>query len=171
MRVRGIRLISRGVTLQKDIFVKRAKLSGRLKLIRYFSTFPNGASGTALLLLRVTICITAFIQGGMYLIKSLDTAQWSWVIGLLLIIDGAALLIGILTRLFSVLIFLAALFIAITLQPAFGNSLTGLHVSVIYVAVIAISIFLSGPGAFSLDARLYGRREIIIPDDSTSPDS
>jgi len=28
----------------------------------------------------------------------------------------------------------------------------------------AVSVALLGPGAFSLDSRLFGRREIIIPD-------
>ena len=32
----------------------------------------------------------------------------------------------------------------------------------------AVSIALLGPGAFSLDARLFGRREIIIPDSDSS---
>jgi uncharacterized membrane protein YphA (DoxX/SURF4 family) len=32
------------------------------------------------------------------------------------------------------------------------------------LAIICIALALLGPGAFSLDARLFGRREIIIPD-------
>jgi uncharacterized membrane protein YphA (DoxX/SURF4 family) len=107
----------------------------------------------------------------MYPSRSLDAARWSGVIGLLLIISAAALLIGFLTRLFSVLIFIAALFTTVSLFAAPTDDLTGLNVSVIYVAVIAISIFLSGPGAISLDARLFGRREIVIPDDSIPPNS
>ena len=34
--------------------------------------------------------------------------------------------------------------------------------------LMSISILLLGPGAFSLDARLFGRREIIIPQVSSS---
>jgi hypothetical protein len=30
-------------------------------------------------------------------------------------------------------------------------------------ALIAIAVICLGPGAYSLDARLFGRREIIIP--------
>jgi len=30
-------------------------------------------------------------------------------------------------------------------------------------AVIALAVICLGPGAYSLDARLFGRREIIIP--------
>jgi uncharacterized membrane protein YphA (DoxX/SURF4 family) len=160
----------REVLPSKKTFLFKEQNFGRLKLIRYFSTFPDGMPGAALLLLRATVSISAFIQGGMYLDKNSD-APWNWVIGLFLIIGGAALLIGFLTRLFSIIIFIAALFIAILLFPAAGDILNGLSASVIYVAVIAISIFLLGPGAFSLDARLFGRREIIIPDDSIPPDS
>jgi len=32
------------------------------------------------------------------------------------------------------------------------------------LAIICIALALLGPGAFSLDARLFGRREIIIAD-------
>ena len=32
------------------------------------------------------------------------------------------------------------------------------------LAIICVALVLLGPGAFSLDARLFGRREIIIPD-------
>lgn len=37
-----------------------------------------------------------------------------------------------------------------------------------YVAVMSIALLLLGPGAASVDARLFGRREIIIPDDPRS---
>jgi hypothetical protein len=36
---------------------------------------------------------------------------------------------------------------------------------------IAVAILCLGPGAFSIDARLFGRREIIIPDASHPPKS
>jgi hypothetical protein len=37
--------------------------------------------------------------------------------------------------------------------------------------VIAAALVCLGPGAFSLDGRLYGRREIVIPDTSPSSNS
>ena len=32
------------------------------------------------------------------------------------------------------------------------------------LAIVSVALVLLGPGALSLDARLFGRREIIIPD-------
>jgi hypothetical protein len=37
------------------------------------------------------------------------------------------------------------------------------------LAAISAALVLLGPGAFSLDARLFGRREIIIPEGRRSP--
>jgi hypothetical protein len=37
-----------------------------------------------------------------------------------------------------------------------------------FATVIAVALVCLGPGAFSLDARLFGRREIIIPKASPS---
>jgi uncharacterized membrane protein YphA (DoxX/SURF4 family) len=39
------------------------------------------------------------------------------------------------------------------------------------LGVISIALVLLGPGAFSLDARLFGRREIIIPQSYRPPSS
>ena len=37
------------------------------------------------------------------------------------------------------------------------------------LAAISAALVLLGPGAFSLDARLFGRREIIIPEGRVQP--
>ena len=37
------------------------------------------------------------------------------------------------------------------------------------LAAISAALVLLGPGAFSVDARLFGRREIIIPEGPRSP--
>ena len=42
---------------------------------------------------------------------------------------------------------------------SYGNALMALQLT-----VMSLILVLLGPGAYSLDARLFGRREIIIPD-------
>ena len=41
---------------------------------------------------------------------------------------------------------------------------SGAFTAAIDLAAISIALVMLGPGAFSLDARLFGRREIIIPE-------
>jgi uncharacterized membrane protein YphA (DoxX/SURF4 family) len=50
-----------------------------------------------------------------------------------------------------------------------GENTHGKAIASIYLAVISLAIVLLGPGAFSLDARLFGRREIVIPEASRTP--
>jgi uncharacterized membrane protein YphA (DoxX/SURF4 family) len=38
-------------------------------------------------------------------------------------------------------------------------------------AVVSTAVLLLGPGAFALDARLFGRREIVIPHEPRAPRS
>ena len=47
--------------------------------------------------------------------------------------------------------------------PSPEHSLIELKLSAIMLVIVAGAILLLGPGAFSIDARLFGRREIIIP--------
>ena len=83
--------------------------------------------------------------------------------GLLLVLSGACLLIGFLTPIVSVLAGVACIASTISLLPPppvnlFDGALVSLD-----MAAMAVAVALLGPGAFSLDARLFGRREIVIP--------
>ncbi|HEY6851203.1 MAG TPA: hypothetical protein VI320_33955 [Terracidiphilus sp.] len=49
-----------------------------------------------------------------------------------------------------------------------GNNHIG-PVAAFNLAAISAALVLLGPGAFSIDARLFGRREIIIPEARRSP--
>ena len=127
-------------------------------LQKFFSTFPNGWPGIGLILLRFAIGLSATIQGAYDLIAP----SGATVMGLAAIFVGAALLIGFLTPLAGA-------------AAAIGNSTIGISLLVesgaippkacteAELVVMSLAVVLLGPGAFSLDARLFGRREIVIP--------
>jgi len=84
-------------------------------------------------------------------------------IGLLAILVGAALLIGFLTPIAGAMAAFGNMVVGVLLL--FGSSVNETDEAWHAMDVVAMSIalVLLGPGLFSLDARLFGHREIIIP--------
>ena len=121
-----------------------------------FSTFPGGSPGFGLLILRIALGSTALLRGAAFLSESGDWVFLNLTAGFIAVAVGAFLLIGFLTPISG-----AAVFTGSILFVAAGQN-AALAVE-IYVAAAASATALLGPGAFSLDARLFGRREIIIP--------
>lgn len=119
---------------------------------RLFSTFPAGGPGVGLLLLRLVLGGSLLAQG----------AAWSDGRGVLASGCGALLVVGFLTPLAALaaglLIAGAAAGGSAAASPLFGSTL-----SVCYGVVVALAVALLGPGALSLDARRFGRRELIVP--------
>lgn len=76
-------------------------------------------------------------------------ATWQMAaVGTIALLAAALLLAGFMTPLASAV--------------AVAISLLGVMPSMTYVFAIALAIVLLGPGAFSVDARLFGRRVIVI---------
>jgi uncharacterized membrane protein YphA (DoxX/SURF4 family) len=115
--------------------------------------------------MRLTVALSAIVQAVDTLIES-PAQPLSWVIGLLEIFVGAAFLIGFLTPFAGAFASLGNLAIGVSWFLATGGDAHEKALAAIYLAVISMAITLLGPGAFSLDARLFGRREIIIPEAS-----
>ena len=88
----------------------------------------------------------------------------SWSIGLLGVVVGTALLLGILTPVAGALAALCNLCNCVFWFLAFGAGTRGSIVITIYLIIMSMVVVLLGPGAFSLDAYLFGRREIAIPE-------
>jgi uncharacterized membrane protein YphA (DoxX/SURF4 family) len=144
---------------------------GRLGLQRLFSTFPGGKPGLGLLLLRIAVGATSLAAGVLYLSALSVPGLDRWFLGLLLTASGAALLIGFLTPLASLLAALSFLGIGFSWVPMPPWGLYDARVVSVGVIITAVAIALLGPGAFSLDGYLFGRREIVIPPSSRSLDS
>lgn len=76
-----------------------------------------------------------------------------WAVALLMVASGTLALIGYMTPL---AVIVGGLLTVATWMPWLHSPAPRL------AAAIAIAIVCLGPGAFSLDARLFGRREIVI---------
>jgi len=93
-----------------------------------------------------------------------DPSPALWAIGLLECVVGAALLIGFLTPIAGSLSAVVNGVIGFSLVQKLGMDADARVFTVIHPVAISLALILLGPGAFSLDARLFGRREIIIPE-------
>jgi len=127
---------------------------------RLFSTFPDGPPGAGLLLLRAAIGGSLLVLGGIHLVP--QAGGWSLAIGLVAAVSGASLLIGFLTPL-GVLAGLVAIGLALVWPSPACRALPNGKLAALLLAVFTAAVALLGPGAISLDARLFGRREINIP--------
>ena len=119
-------------------------------LQRLFSTFANGWPGAGILLLRVaTACALAYSTAADF-----RATPQALSVPLQFIATAAALflLIGLWTPIAGVL------FAGAELWPA-SIGATPVWISVL-LASIGISLAMIGPGAWSVDARLFGRKHI-----------
>ena len=87
----------------------------------------------------------------------------SWSMGLLGVVVGAALLLGILTPVAGALAALCNLCSCVFWLLASGAGARGSVVITAYLIIMSMVVVFLGPGAFSLDACLFGPREIAIP--------
>jgi uncharacterized membrane protein YphA (DoxX/SURF4 family) len=134
---------------------------------RYFSTFPGSWPGIGLLLLRIVVGGSASMQGAVYLIRLNDPSALTWIAGALAVVSGVALVAGFLTPASGTVAGLTTLFIVATWTPPSASVVID-RLAALILIVDAAALALLGPGAHSLDARLFGRREIIIPHDPLS---
>lgn len=133
-------------------------------LLRLFSiTYPGGRPGVGLLLLRSALGLAAAAQGGVCLSSRDDLSPWAAAAYLLALATGPLLLIGFLTPLACVIVGLGGTAVAFSSPPAETHGLLLGWLFFLFVMSTATAATLLGPGAYSLDARLFGRREIIIP--------
>ena len=128
--------------------------------MEYFrASFPSGVVGIGLLLLRMAVAILLLttpvaIIGRAFTATPHENGTGAFV-GLATTVCSALMLIGLMARVVPVV----ALLILFTFGLGFWPDWPGAAVA----ALLAISVALVGPGAYSIDALRSGRREIVIP--------
>jgi len=122
-------------------------------LQRLFSAFPNGWPGRGLFLQRVVIAAFLFCLG----LEHLRDAAQSSLAFLDVIGAGAGifLLIGLWTPICGTLIAIVEAWIAVSWVDGAGIA--------ILLATLGATLAMIGPGAWSIDARLFGRKHFEVP--------
>jgi hypothetical protein len=118
--------------------------------------FPNGRAGMGLLLLRLAIGSSLVLLGAS-LTETTSRLPWQ---GRLLVVTGALLAAGFWTKAAGALGALGAGWQLATSPGTFAGVDGGL--ALLLMASGSSALVLLGPGALSCDARIFGRREIVI---------
>ena len=112
--------------------------------------FPQGGPGVALLLLRVSVAAILLMNAASYLNVSSLRLLFACVV-----LASVSLGVGFLTPYLSV-IACAAATANLLLGPGSGDLI---HITPV---IDALALAIIGPGAYSVDARLFGRRVTVI---------
>jgi putative oxidoreductase len=121
-------------------------------LQRLYSTFPSGRPGIGLLLLRLAAGGSLIAER---IIRMMPVpVSPSWEAQSTLILVGVCICLGFWTPVMGALEAAAELLMAFSHPAAYE-----VHV---LLAVLALSLVMLGPGAWSIDALLFGRKRIAI---------
>ena len=141
----------------------RAWRNPRRKLLRrLFFAFPGGWPGCALLLLRLVLGLVFLTEGRFYL-EGQNVTAGVWLFGLSILVAGGVLLVGFLTPIVAGIVAAGTLGVGLGILPGSTPTLFDSKIPFIFGLTMLVTLVGLGPGAFSMDARVFGRREIIIP--------
>lgn len=138
-------------------FTRCAAAPSVRRVQRLYSMFPSGRPGLGLALLRCGLALAALADHALFL-PSLPAGVRLPLLGVI----AVALALGVLTPVFSLAAGAAAVIAVLgdaSLSPPDG----------MLQLLDAAALFLLGPGAYSLDARIYGRRRVVMRWDRDEP--
>lgn len=115
-----------------------------------------------LLLLRVLVAAMSLVQLANF-VRPTQLSLLNGLLALIVVVSSTLLLIGFLTPIVAVFMIGLTLFSLVFEVHSLIQS--------VEIVALAAAIALIGPGAFSIDARMFGRREILIPTASRSSKS
>jgi len=128
-----------------------------------FSMFPDGSRGAGLLLLRAAGGAVLVVEGAAYLSHKDELGLLALVFFSVSAVVGLLLLVGFLTRPVAVVATVIGVSTLFSWFPKLNAVQPVSPMTDALFAVIVVAGICLGPGAYSIDARLFGRREIIIP--------
>ena len=121
---------------------------------RLFSTFPNNWPGGGLLLLRIAAGVPLILEGVSEILRA--PRPIPLIAAGAVMVTGVFLLVGLWTPLSGAL----AVFIQVWMVISHTGQ-RGVHALLV---ALAASLVMLGPGAWSVDARLFGRKRIDFRD-------
>ena len=122
-------------------------------LQRLFSTFAEGWPGAGLLLQRVLTSTILLYYGILHVVENNRVAPS--LPYLIAAVAGVFLLLGLWTPIAGISIAIVGIWVFLACS---GHSLAA-----IIVAVLGATVAMIGPGMWSVDARLYGRKHLEDP--------
>jgi uncharacterized membrane protein YphA (DoxX/SURF4 family) len=102
------------------------------------------------------------VEGGCY-IREPNASLAAWCLGLAAIGAGGLLVLGLYTPFAGVVGGVGLVGVVLSLLPACNPNVFDSKPAAIFALTMLLTVIGAGPGRYSLDARMFGRREIIIP--------
>jgi hypothetical protein len=131
------------------------------------ANFPSGACGCGLLGLRLVLAASVMAEGAALLVRDLSeshAAALTVAADALLVLCGAFTGLGLLTPVVQTVV--AAVKLASISEWIWHLAASAGEAAVqvlVFQLAVSASLALLGPGAYSVDARVFGRHEIHIP--------
>lgn len=113
--------------------------------------------------MRAAVGLTSVVHGVRYFTSETTLTFAVCATGGIEVLAGLLMLIGFFTPIAGALMSVVTIAAASALLPLPSVNILASALPAALLTVIALAVVLLGPGAISIDASLFGRREIIIP--------